>query len=781
MKSNIEKIKINGFDVIHINNDNLWQKPVITEKQIYHNLLKEKIVPYNYIAFPWASYIDNVWTKKYNQLQENIDELISNKKLIDKNKNYFTVIQHIHFRKHIEKLKELNIKYIFTPHKLTSDITIEKKYNISIIPISLFPAQNNTLNEFIETKNKKYIASFVGQICHKNMISNIRQIMYDSFNDKEKCICQVNTKWYYQDNVYGNKQKSYDDKIYKQIMIESKFSLCPSGTGPNSIRLWESLSFGCIPIVLCDNLVLPYLSSINYHECFIFWKESNIHNLYDYLTTINDEVINKMSNNCIKIYNEYFSKKNMHQVIVKYLNNIDNIDMNNTDMNNTDMNNTDMNNTDMNNTDMNNTDSKIILITQYYKVINANKDYEISRQKEIDYCLQKNFDNEYINEIHLLLEEDYNLDFINNKHNIHIVKNINSKRINFKDVFDYYNKNIKNNICILINSDIYLDKSIEVVKNINFNKLFISLNRYENNKNSVPSFLNGVEINNCDYKKCSAFLKPYQESIWSQDAWIWKYPINNVDDNFNFNLGVVGCDNHINYLMQQNGYKILNCSKIICVNHYDRLSIKINKFGISKGNISSEKTEKNRIENISKYLFLENQDDIPDKYTTNIENKFIVKGKANINEVLMKKNISEIDINNSQVIATSFSSEINKPFNVLFKNKSYWESEINDGSPYIQFNFENIYEISVIDIKSKPISKNDMSYGYVSKFKISYLYSDKWIFDKIYEGVEINNVDYIKKIYLTTNIICHKIRIYPIEYVNIRALKIKFYKIDHPK
>ncbi len=33
--------------------------------------------------------------------------------------------------------------------------------------------------------------------------------------------------------------------------------MCPSGSGPNSIRLWESLGFGCIPVLLSDTLRLP--------------------------------------------------------------------------------------------------------------------------------------------------------------------------------------------------------------------------------------------------------------------------------------------------------------------------------------------------------------------------------------------------------------------------------------------------------------------------------------------------------------------------------------------
>ena len=44
---------------------------------------------------------------------------------------------------------------------------------------------------------------------------------------------------------------------FRRIMDESVFSLCPSGTGPNSIRLWESLLNGSIPVILADTWQAP--------------------------------------------------------------------------------------------------------------------------------------------------------------------------------------------------------------------------------------------------------------------------------------------------------------------------------------------------------------------------------------------------------------------------------------------------------------------------------------------------------------------------------------------
>jgi len=102
--------------------------------------------------------------------------------------------------------------------------------------------------------------------------------------------------WHFDNIVYSHKQNikeelNSDTKFlneieeYNEILLNSRYSLCPSGTGPNSIRLWESLATGSIPILLSDNLELP-----KHH----LWNESII---------IIKE--NEMKRNCLLLYN-YF-------------------------------------------------------------------------------------------------------------------------------------------------------------------------------------------------------------------------------------------------------------------------------------------------------------------------------------------------------------------------------------------------------------------------------------------------------------------------------------------
>ena len=72
---------------------------------------------------------------------------------------------------------------------------------------------------------------------------------------------------------------------------------------------------------MADNLVLPKIEGLNYEECFIFWKESEIENLYEYLKNIDIQKIESMSKKCIEVYNNYFAPDKMHLQILEYFSN----------------------------------------------------------------------------------------------------------------------------------------------------------------------------------------------------------------------------------------------------------------------------------------------------------------------------------------------------------------------------------------------------------------------------------------------------------------------------
>ena len=97
----------------------------------------------------------------------------------------------------------------------------------------------------------------------------------------------------------------------------------------------------------------------------------------------------------------------------------------------------------------------INLFTSYYKDKNS------ERQKEIDFCLDKNISNGFIDKIYILSETD-DVPFTSNK-----LKIITHKRPTFKDFFNIINEFTKeDDINILTNTDIFLDETIKDVKNI---------------------------------------------------------------------------------------------------------------------------------------------------------------------------------------------------------------------------------------------------------------------------------------------------------------------------
>lgn len=44
---------------------------------------------------------------------------------------------------------------------------------------------------------------------------------------------------------------------YRDLMSRTKFALCPRGVSASSIRLYEAMESGCVPIIIADDLVLP--------------------------------------------------------------------------------------------------------------------------------------------------------------------------------------------------------------------------------------------------------------------------------------------------------------------------------------------------------------------------------------------------------------------------------------------------------------------------------------------------------------------------------------------
>ncbi|MBA0819338.1 hypothetical protein Gohar_019626, partial [Gossypium harknessii] len=78
---------------------------------------------------------------------------------------------------------------------------------------------------------------------------------------------------------------------YYEDMQRAIFCLCPLGWAPWSPRLVEAVVFGCIPVIIADDIVLPFADAIPWEEIGVFVAEEDVPKLDTILTSIPPEVI----------------------------------------------------------------------------------------------------------------------------------------------------------------------------------------------------------------------------------------------------------------------------------------------------------------------------------------------------------------------------------------------------------------------------------------------------------------------------------------------------------
>lgn len=249
------------MDILFI--DDSWQYPAITEKHAFDKVkeldLKNELVCY--VAFPWATYID---LKKNGKNTSGFKKKLADLKIKLTRASYekvITVCQHIRFYEFAEELADIGITDVFWSHKTKGQDSLS---GIDVHPFPLYATQVS-----FETKEKDILFSFVGARSNQWYLTDIRNVIIDTLHSSNDVVIKGREKWHYNDIVYkaqvlgasiaeAEKKANADNTAeYLDIMARSKFALCPSGSGPNSIRLWECIEMGIIPVILADTYEGP--------------------------------------------------------------------------------------------------------------------------------------------------------------------------------------------------------------------------------------------------------------------------------------------------------------------------------------------------------------------------------------------------------------------------------------------------------------------------------------------------------------------------------------------
>ena len=247
---------------------NDWQRPARTEEWTWFQLktLKVESPFFQFISFPWATLIDlkrRNHTERADNLREQALNMGPKYTLIRA-----TICQHIWALDLLPLYKQLGITDLFWPHAIKDQMSAE---GIRLHPYPLFPVRGYNGLSLRADLDREYpkdiLFNFIGAYNADVYLTPVRKWILD-IEETQKIIIKGRDEWHYERNVYqkqimGLKNNSDDtvqrvhEEEYDKVLSRSLFTLCPSGSGPNSIRFWEALMFGSIPVLLSDKLRLP--------------------------------------------------------------------------------------------------------------------------------------------------------------------------------------------------------------------------------------------------------------------------------------------------------------------------------------------------------------------------------------------------------------------------------------------------------------------------------------------------------------------------------------------
>lgn len=262
------------------------KEPVPTEKLCYELIRNVSLPNATYVAVPWCVLINH---KRFDLLPEHIS--------VD---NGVTVCQHIQFETILPALKKAGITTLFNPHAIKG-----KEYDgIKVLPIAHFPA-----NGIDPAEHKDILYSFVGNSWTHHTRGKIAELPCP---DDVNITIRRNYHFFIPPEL-----RQHDQEEYKDILARSRFSLCPRGTGPSTVRFWESLQAGAIPVLFSEEFWLPE-AGFDWDCAVLRLTEHDIRNVDSIIRSITPEQEETLRRNCLKAYQHFCGKNFVAPILYHY-------------------------------------------------------------------------------------------------------------------------------------------------------------------------------------------------------------------------------------------------------------------------------------------------------------------------------------------------------------------------------------------------------------------------------------------------------------------------------
>lgn len=314
---------------------NFWQYPCATEKQAYENHLSikpgEHIDLANntvniYVPLPWATYVDK---KAFPEAYlARIQALIAYYKTIAEDNGFalkvHSVCQHIHWIRMLEMAQQIGITDFHLSHKDSTSEGKQKEIGTTLTlhgwPLIAVNYVTPDRSEGMERKpmnERKLLASFIGaHMPHYRDDSRIKLFEAAKECGRDDVFVDLGNEWHFNKVVYEEQvlnreveahhidehhQKTFR---YNSILSDSKFSLCPEGAGPNTLRFWESIAVGSIPVIFSDDLAA--FSELSFGQELlanvVLWNQSVNSDLFTELSNLSESEVAMRSDALVNLY-----------------------------------------------------------------------------------------------------------------------------------------------------------------------------------------------------------------------------------------------------------------------------------------------------------------------------------------------------------------------------------------------------------------------------------------------------------------------------------------------
>lgn len=308
-----------------------WQYPCFTEKQAHDNHTnfpsgcnideRERTI-HTYLGLPWATYID--LRAPVDDLLARVGRDVERHRIYAASEGYslrvHSVCQHYAWHRLGDAFVKAGITDLHLSH-CTDKIIASEANGLRFHSWPLFapnienPFRARGIEIGAPISKRQYLASFIGShMPHYRSESRLALQKEAIADGGEDLVVEITRQWHFNRDVYDEqvKGKALEQTFvmqqlegaarYNRLLSNSLFSLCPDGAGPNTLRLWESLAVGSIPVIIAEGWVPPTLRSVGLEDACIFIPEAEVPGIFDRLRAMSKTEIAERVRACLNCY-----------------------------------------------------------------------------------------------------------------------------------------------------------------------------------------------------------------------------------------------------------------------------------------------------------------------------------------------------------------------------------------------------------------------------------------------------------------------------------------------